>query len=115
MTRPTGPEKPDAVLTTQPGPTGGEAVLAVFDIHDNFTGGLRRTGAQLDTIEILEYTDKAYPNAEQVTIHGMFPIEDSTDKRYTRLFSRSAVLLWVPRNCRECAPRRRFIGGRSRS
>ena len=55
---PTGPEKPDAVLTTQPGPTGGEAVLAVFDIHDNFTGGLLPTGAQLDTIEILKYTTR---------------------------------------------------------
>lgn len=34
-------------------------------------------GAQLDTIEILEYTDKTYPNAEQVTIHAMFPTEDA--------------------------------------
>ena len=30
-------------------------MYAVFDIHDNFTGGLRRTGAQMDAIEILEY------------------------------------------------------------
>jgi hypothetical protein len=75
-TTPAGPKKPDATFSMPPGPQG-DAVLAVFDIGDNFTSGLRRTGAQMHTVDILEYAAEMYPNASQVTIQGMFPTKDA--------------------------------------
>lgn len=65
----------DAKFHTEPGPNG-ETVFAEFTVHDNFTAGLRRTGAQTDTLEILEYAHTHYPAAVRVWVQGRFPLTD---------------------------------------
>lgn len=65
----------DATFHTEQGPNG-EIVFAEFTVHDNFTAGLRRTGAQTDTLEILEYAHTHYPAAARVWVQGRFPLTD---------------------------------------
>ena len=73
---PTGPPKPDGVtFTTAPGPDG-DVVNARFAIRDNYTEGLIKDGARLDTIKILKYARATYPAASAVNVQGTFPMTD---------------------------------------
>jgi hypothetical protein len=90
-----GPKKPDATFTTAPGPDG-EDVTARFAIGDNLTEGLIKDGARFETIDILEYAKKTYPNASQVTVQGSFPMKDaygntSTDVVINLIYLRSTL------------------------
>jgi hypothetical protein len=61
----------------EPG-TDGDVVRAKFRIHDGFTKGLIRFGAQEDTVSILKYAHSAYPNASEVVVEGTFPMTDAS-------------------------------------
>lgn len=73
---PTGPSKPEGVtFTTAPG-SDGDVVNARFAIRDNYTEGLIKDGARLDTIAILKYARATYPAASAVNVQGTFPMTD---------------------------------------
>jgi hypothetical protein len=73
---PTGPKKPDGVtFTVAPGPNG-DVVNARFAIRDNYTEGMIKDGARLDTIAILRYARTTYPAAAAVNVQGTFPMTD---------------------------------------
>jgi hypothetical protein len=73
---PTGPPKPDGVtFSTAPGPDG-DVVNARFAIRDNYTEGMIKDGARLDTINILRYARATYPAASAVNVQGTFPMTD---------------------------------------
>jgi hypothetical protein len=72
----TGPTKPDAVFTTSQGPDG-EVVTAEFAIKDSLTEGLIKNSARFETIDVLEYAEKAFPNAAEVNVVGSFPMTDA--------------------------------------
>ena len=74
---PAGPVAPQGVtFHTEPG-TSGDVVFAAFEISDNFTNGLIRSGAQFETIDILKYAKGAYPAAARVFVQGSFPMKDA--------------------------------------
>ncbi|OBA64304.1 hypothetical protein A5647_02635 [Mycobacterium sp. 1100029.7] len=73
---PTGPKKPDGVtFTTAPGPNG-DVVNARFAIRDNYSEGMIKDGARVDTIAILRYARATYPGASAVNVQGTFPMTD---------------------------------------
>ncbi|MDT5154886.1 MAG: hypothetical protein QOI01_6619 [Mycobacterium sp.] len=52
-------------------------MTARFAIHDNLTEGFIKDGERFDTIDILEYAKKTYPEAPEVTVQGSFPVKDA--------------------------------------
>ncbi len=71
-------------------------MIASFAIGDNFTEGMIKSGARYETIEILEYANKIYPNAPQVEVRGSFPMKDaygntSTDTVIDLIYLRSTL------------------------
>lgn len=54
----------------------GDGVVATFEVQDSFTKGTRISGAQMDTVDILEYAKANYPSAASVTVIGTFPLTD---------------------------------------
>lgn len=65
----TSPDAPDDVEFSDPaGATG--VVFAKFEVKDNFTQGMRTSGAKQRTVEILEYTKTAYPAIDRVFVQG---------------------------------------------
>lgn len=52
-------------------------MTARFTISDNLTEGLIKDGARFDTIDILKYATKTYPNAPEVAVQGTFPMKDA--------------------------------------
>ena len=74
----------DATFTTIQGPEGQE-VTAEFDIPENLTEGMIKSGARQDTIDILEYAKATYPNASQVRVTGSYPLTDDYGNTSTEI------------------------------
>ena len=88
----TEPPKPEANFTGDP--TG--AMTATFDIPPSITAGFTKNAGRYKTIEVLEYSKKAYPGATQVNIVGSHPLIDAYGNTATEVvidlvYSRSTI------------------------
>ncbi len=72
----------NAVVTVEPSPDG-DVVRATFAISDNFTRGMAKFGAQTDTIDILKWAHRMYPNAAKVTVQGTHEMVDDYGNKST--------------------------------
>ncbi len=96
---PVTPEAPSApsgvTFSTEPG-SAGDVVFAEFEIHDNLTKGMIKRGAQMKTVEILQYARGNYPQASRVVVQGKFPMKDqygntSTDTILNAVYTRETL------------------------
>lgn len=55
---------------------GDGSVDITFDIGDNFTHNMIVSGAQGDTVDLLQWAKENYPAAPEVVITGRFPMVD---------------------------------------
>lgn len=78
-TTPQGPQPPADVhgltFDVNPGPNG-DIVTAKFKISQDFTMGLAKDGARIDTVNILKYVQAAYPNLAEVHVDASADMED---------------------------------------
>jgi hypothetical protein len=74
-----GPAKPNVqqlTISEQPGPDGSDVVSATYKIGENFTAGLTKDTARMDTAKILQYALAAYPNLTEVDVHANADMTD---------------------------------------
>jgi hypothetical protein len=83
----------DLRFDVNPGPNGGDIVTAKFKISEDFTEGMAKDGARIDTMNILKYVQAAYPNlaevhvdasADMVDIYGRSSVEQVVTLVYSR-------------------------------
>jgi hypothetical protein len=85
----------DLTITVAPGPDG-DIVTAKFKVSDNFTKGLIKDGARINTVDILKYVQAAYPNLAEVDVIAVADMVDvygrtSVDQVATLTYSRATL------------------------
>ena len=98
-TTPQGPKPPANVkalnISPPPGPDV-DVVTARYKISDNFTKGLTKDGARINTVDILKYIKAAYPNLTEVHVAATADMVDqygntSEDQVVTLVYSRATM------------------------
>jgi hypothetical protein len=98
-TTPQGPKPPANVkalnISPPPGPDVN-VVTARYKISDNFTEGLTKDGARINTVDILKYIKAAYPDLTEVHVFGTANMVDqygntSDDQVVTLTYSRATM------------------------
>lgn len=98
-TAPQGPQPPayvrELTFDVKPGPDG-DIVTATYKIGENFTKGLTKDSARIETMDILKYALQAYPNAVEFDVHAMADMVDtygrtSVDQVATLIYMRDSL------------------------